>query len=176
MRMNVRSPISAGVMAVKSDESGTMRTGSSWFWGLIFFAALAAVLIPVSLTISAQQESKKQGEAPSAVAPAQSLEEERLSILKADIQKEMAELRKLKEETDATRKAMEKGRQDRLLAVAKMYEVMPAEDAARRIERLDDESALQLLQSLKPKVAGKILAQVEPEKAANLSKKLIRKK
>ena len=144
---------------------------------LVLAAALAcAILLPVSLTIHAQQESQKMPPLASQQAPVKSLEEERLSILKSDIQKELEEFRKLKQELDETKKALQKERQEQLVKVSKMYEAMPPEDAARRIEKLDDDSALKLLLTLKPKTAGKILAQVETEKAAVLSKKLIQNK
>ncbi len=137
---------------------------------------VCAVLLPISLTIHAQQESRKQATQPSGQVPAMSLEEERLSILKSDIQKEIEEFRKLKQELDEAKKALGKERQEQLLKVSKMYEAMQPEDAARRIEMLDDDSALKILSTLKPKTAGKILAQVDTEKAAALSKKLIQKK
>ncbi|HSW63282.1 MAG TPA: hypothetical protein VLH56_08235 [Dissulfurispiraceae bacterium] len=144
---------------------------------LVLSAALiCAVLLPVSLTIHAQQESQKAAILPSQQEPVKSLEEERLAILKSDIQKELEEFRKLKQDLDETKKALQKERQEQLVKVSKMYEAMPPEDAARRIERLDDDSALKLLLTLKPKTAGKILAQVETGKAAVLSKKLIQNK
>ena len=157
---------------IQEQKPAPRRTGR-----LILSAALAcAVLLPISLTIHAQQESQKPAAPAAQQTPAKSLEEERLAILKADIQKEIAEVRKLKQELDEAKKAVEKERQEQLVKVSKMYEAMPPEDAARRIERLDDDSAMKILATLKPKTAGKILAQVETEKAASLSKKLILKK
>ncbi|MFZ6008041.1 MAG: magnesium transporter MgtE N-terminal domain-containing protein, partial [Nitrospirota bacterium] len=60
-----------------------------------------------------------------------------------------------------------------LLKVAKMYEAMPPEEAARKLEKLDEDVAVIILNSLKPKTAGKILAQMENDKAASLSKKIL---
>jgi flagellar motility protein MotE (MotC chaperone) len=151
------------------------RRSSRGRWLLIAVVA-CATLLPLSLTIHAQQDTQKtaQQQEPSQAKP-KTLEEDRLGIVKADIQKEIEEYRKIKLEIDELRKAAEKDRQEQQLKVAKMYEAMQPEDAARRIEKLDDESALQILTTLKPKVAGKILAQIDTAKAAALSKKMLRK-
>lgn len=73
------------------------------------------------------------------------------------------------------RKAVDKDRQEQQLKVAKMYESMQPEDAARRLEKIDEESALVILTTLKPKAAGKILAQMDTEKAAALSRRMLKK-
>lgn len=57
--------------------------------------------------------------------------------------------------------------------IAKMYETMPPEEAAARIERMPSDRALELLRLLKGKTAGAILAQVPPAKAAKLTERLI---
>jgi flagellar motility protein MotE (MotC chaperone) len=115
--------------------------------------------------VSAQQPAAQQ----------RSLEEERLNILRADIKKEIERLEKLKKEIEEAQKALDSKVQESLLKVAKMYEAMPAEEAARKLEKLDEDTALIILTSLKPKTAGKILAQMENERAASLSKKIIMK-
>lgn len=102
-----------------------------------------------------------------------SLEEERMSIIRTDIQKAIDEYKKLKAEADKSIKAADEKQQEKLINVAKMFESMPAEEAARRMEKLDDSSALVILKTLKPKSAGKILAQMDAERAAALSKKMI---
>ncbi|MGH7232911.1 MAG: MotE family protein, partial [Nitrospiraceae bacterium] len=57
--------------------------------------------------------------------------------------------------------------------VAKMYETMPPEEAALRIEKVPSDMALQVLRSLKGKTAGAILSQVKPDKAAKLTEQLM---
>lgn len=59
--------------------------------------------------------------------------------------------------------------------LAKIYESMPAEEAAARIEKMPSNRALELLRLLKGKTAGAILAQVPPTKAAKLTEQLIPK-
>jgi flagellar motility protein MotE (MotC chaperone) len=60
-----------------------------------------------------------------------------------------------------------------LAQLAKMYESMPAEEAAARIERLADRKALEILRIIKTKSAGAILAQVKVDRAAKLTEELL---
>lgn len=136
---------------------------------LFILAALPADLSAQQSKADAAKQDKKQ-ESPKI---GKSLEEERMSIIKADIQKAIDEYKKLKAEADKSIKAADEKNQEKLTNIAKMFESMPAEEAARRMEKLDDSSALVILKALKPKSAGKILAQMETERAAALSKKMI---
>jgi flagellar motility protein MotE (MotC chaperone) len=54
-----------------------------------------------------------------------------------------------------------------------MYESMPAEEAAERIERMTNRKALEILRLLKSKSAGAILAQVKVDRAAKLSEEFL---
>ena len=57
--------------------------------------------------------------------------------------------------------------------LTKMYESMPAEEAAARIERMPDRKALEILRLVKGKTAGLILAQVKVDRAAKLTEQLL---
>ena len=57
--------------------------------------------------------------------------------------------------------------------LAKIYETMPAEEAAARLERMPDRKALEVLRLIKGKSAGAILAEVKPERAARLTEQLL---
>ena len=57
--------------------------------------------------------------------------------------------------------------------LAKIYEAMPAEEAAARLERMPERKALEVLRLLKGKSAGAILAEVKPERAARLTEQLL---
>jgi flagellar motility protein MotE (MotC chaperone) len=63
--------------------------------------------------------------------------------------------------------------QAKLDVVAKMYEGMPAEEAAVRIEKMPASMAVQVLRTVKSKTAGAILAQVRPDKAAKLTEQIV---
>ncbi len=56
-----------------------------------------------------------------------------------------------------------------LETVTKIFEAMPAEEAAVRIEKMPSAMAVKVLRSVKSKIAGAILAQVRPDKAAKLT-------
>lgn len=57
--------------------------------------------------------------------------------------------------------------------LAKIYEAMPAEEAAARLERMPERKALEVLRLLKGKSAGAILAEVKPDRAARLTEQLL---
>lgn len=175
MRMNAQLPNTEEIEDRTMLSSQKPVSRRSRGRGVLIAVIACATLLPLSLTIHAQQETQKSAQQQAAPAKPKTLEEERLGIVKADIQKEIEEYRKIKQEIEELRKAADKERQEQLLKVAKMYESMPPEDAARRMEKLDNESALLILTTLKPKAAGKILAQMEAEKAASLSRKMLQK-
>lgn len=102
-----------------------------------------------------------------------SLEEERLLILKADIKREIERHERLKREVEEAKRSLEVMRQERLDKVARIYAAMPPEEAARKLEMLDENTAVSILVSLSPRIAGRILANVESEIAASLSEKML---
>lgn len=148
---------------------------------------LTLIILFLSIPLSAQQEANRPAQTPQANQPAQpkqqtaqkTLEEERLSIVREDIKKELEQLRKLKKELEDLQKLFEQRVEQKdmefLAQVAKIYESMQPEEAARRLERLDDDTAVAIIIALKPKTAGRILAQIEESRAATLSKKILAK-
>ena len=122
-----------------------------------------------SPSVSAQEQKQQQ--------PQQqvSIEEGRLSIIKSDIQKEVEHNEKLKKEIEEAQKTIDENTRERLLKVSKIYEAMPAEEAAKRLEKLDENTAVDIISMLKPRAAGGILAQMDSDKAASISKKIITK-
>lgn len=57
--------------------------------------------------------------------------------------------------------------------IAKMYESMPSEEAAARLEKMPEHKAIEILRIVKPKTAGAILSQVRVERAAKLTEQLL---
>ncbi|HHW20634.1 MotE family protein [Thermodesulfovibrio thiophilus] len=137
----------------------------------ILFSILILVSSLTAGTLIGQQLSTKE---------TGSIEEDRLKILQQDLSKRTEELKKLKEEIDAKIKQqealksqLEKSKEENYQRLAKIYEQMPPEEAAVRLEKLDDDTATMLILAIKPRVAGRILANVNPEKAAIISKKIV---
>jgi len=133
--------------------------------GYILALMLSTMMYP-SNTASAQ-EMKPEAKSGTSV------EEERLKILRADLQAQIEQLKKLKQEIETIQKATEGKRQEQLIKIVKIYEAMAPEEAAKALEKLDDDTAVQILSSLKTRSAGKIMGQLDPARAATLSKKVL---
>jgi flagellar motility protein MotE (MotC chaperone) len=110
--------------------------------------------------------------------------EGQLAILKSEVEQilskvEAVEKRRLEQEKAVLAQQASQGkrpgdiRAQQLAQLAKMYESMPAEEAAARIERMADRKALEILRLVKTKSAGAILAQVKVERAAKLTEELL---
>ena len=139
---------------------------------LLIAQVMLGIWCAVSLLFFQCNAATAQEKKPDAKAGT-SIEEERLRILKADIQAQIEQLKKLKQEIAEVQKGLEGKRQEQFNKVVKMYESMSAEEAAKAIEKLDDDTAAQILSSMKPRSSGKIMGQLEPAKAATLSKKVL---
>jgi len=103
-------------------------------------------------------------------------EEARLLSLKKDIEQLLArQLQLSKTGPNSKQKPVdaESAAKAPVDQVVKMYETMPPEEAAARLERLPTDMALEVLRSLKGKTAGTILASVKPEKAAKLTERFL---
>ena len=114
--------------------------------------------------------------------------EERLLILKAELEQLLTKYEKLAEAQQAKgaagskREGDQQRRREKDLAdrrnqfqaqLAKIYESMPAEEAAARLERMPERKAIEVLRILKGKSAGAILAAVRPDRAARLTEQLL---
>jgi len=110
--------------------------------------------------------------------------EGQLAILKAEVEQilskvEAVEKRRLGREKGVLGQQASRSKQaadtraQQLAQLAKMYESMPAEEAAARIERMPERKALEILRLLKSKSAGAILAQVKVDRAAKLTSELL---
>jgi flagellar motility protein MotE (MotC chaperone) len=105
------------------------------------------------------------------------VEETRLSVLKKDLEDMLARQQQLAKNAQAAAPKNGKPKGDAAATavdqVVKMYETMPPEEAAARLEKLPTAMALQVLRSLKGKTAGTILASVKPDKAAKLTEQFL---
>jgi flagellar motility protein MotE (MotC chaperone) len=118
--------------------------------------------------------------------------EKRFTILRAEIEQilskvEAAEQKRLRLKEQKEKEASAKGagqsqtqkkqateqRSEKYAQLTKMYESMPAEEAAARIEQMPDRKALEILRLVKGKTAGSILAQVKVDRAAKLTEQLL---
>lgn len=106
--------------------------------------------------------------------------EERLKILEQDIRAMVDKYVKLRDEVELKAKQNAKqnapqtqgGHDDRFGQLAKVYEQMAPDDAAARIDKMDETVALKILAAAKPKATAKILTGLPAAKAARLSERL----
>jgi flagellar motility protein MotE (MotC chaperone) len=106
--------------------------------------------------------------------------EERLKILERDIRAMVDKYVKLRDEVELKTKQNAKqhtpqnqgGHDDRFGQLAKVYEQMAPDDAAARIDKMDETVALKILAAAKPKATAKILTGLPAAKAARLSEQL----
>jgi flagellar motility protein MotE (MotC chaperone) len=139
-----------------------------------------ALIVPEEMVALFQQRKQDLERREQAVRTS----EGQLAILKAEVEQilskvEAVEKRRLEQEKAALVQQASQGkrpvdiRAQQLAQLAKMYESMPAEEAAARIERMADRKALEILRLVKTKSAGAILAQVKVERAAKLTEELL---
>lgn len=98
--------------------------------------------------------------------------EERLNIIKADIEQRISELKKVQENISQLVKKIDEINDERIKRIVKIYESMNPEEAASRIEKLDEEMAVMILASMSERRAAKVLSFVNVAKSAKLSQSL----
>jgi flagellar motility protein MotE (MotC chaperone) len=139
-----------------------------------------ALTVPEEMVALFQQRKQDLDRREHAVREA----EAKLSILKTEVEQilskvEAVEQRRLGQEKGGVGQQASAGKQasdiraQQLGQLVKMYESMPAEEAAARIERMTNRKALEILRLLKSKSAGAILAQVKVDRAAKLSEEFL---
>ena len=139
-----------------------------------------ALTVPEEMVAMFQQRKQDLERRENAVRAA----EAQLAILKAEVEQilskvEAVEQRRLGQEKAAGGQQASHGKQaadtrtQQLGQLVKMYESMPAEEAAARIERMTNRKALEILRLLKSKSAGAILAQVKVDRAAKLTEEFL---
>ncbi|MFQ5579654.1 MAG: MotE family protein [Nitrospiria bacterium] len=105
--------------------------------------------------------------------------EQRLQIMEKEISNMIKKHTRILEtitQKEAQKKSkLELEQEERYRRISKIYEKMPAEDAATRIDKMKEAFALNLLRVIKPKSVAQILVGLSPAKAAKLSEKLSRK-
>lgn len=103
--------------------------------------------------------------------------EDRLHLLEEEIRAMIKEYTTLKEEVDRKEadrlSARNQEKEKRIARLAKIFQSMAPREAASRIAKLKESTALELLRRIKAKNAAKILSNLSPTKAAQFSEKFI---
>ncbi|MDO8427534.1 MAG: hypothetical protein Q7T24_08470 [Deltaproteobacteria bacterium] len=100
------------------------------------------------------------------------IKEERIAAIRGDVEARIAELKRLHSSIEAFVKKIDEVNDERVKRLVKIYEYMSPEEAAARIEKLDQGTAVMILASVSEKKAAKILGFVDVEKSVKLSKAL----
>lgn len=106
--------------------------------------------------------------------------EARLQLLKGEVEAMLKKYILLKEEIDQNNSEEQmkrrKREEERIIRLAKIYQSMPPKQAADRIGKMKESTALDLLRKIKEKVAAKILSNMNPTKATQFSEEFINAK
>ncbi|OQX20196.1 MAG: hypothetical protein BWK76_02280 [Desulfobulbaceae bacterium A2] len=95
--------------------------------------------------------------------------ENELKRLEAEVDKKLTELTRLRQELEEMLAQRGEDEQKRIKDLARMYEKMAPEKAARLIVSLDEGLAIAILSGMKTKAAAKLLNFMEKDKGAKLS-------
>jgi flagellar motility protein MotE (MotC chaperone) len=101
--------------------------------------------------------------------------EARLDLLSKEIEMKISELSKLREKIEGYLKKLNAIDVKKTEHLIKIYESMPPKEAAARVEQLDNDTAILVLSGMKQRTAGKVMSFIEPGKAAELSKGLVKR-
>ncbi len=99
-------------------------------------------------------------------------EEQRMIALRKELDEKTGSYTKLLAQVEASLKRVEQIKGEMIENVVKAYEGMPPGDAAARLAVLDEPTALQIMTRMKSKKSGAIIAIMEPQKAATLTRKM----
>ncbi|NOZ25427.1 MAG: hypothetical protein GXO94_04980 [Nitrospirae bacterium] len=98
--------------------------------------------------------------------------EKELQDLEEDITARIKEYEAILGRVEDILAKIEKNKEEKIQHVVKTYEKMQPEEAAVRIEKLDQRTAVKVLAFMKPRKAANILSMMSPRKAARLTEKI----
>lgn len=100
------------------------------------------------------------------------VEEARLIDIKKDVEKRIEELDRVLEKIETFVQKIDEVSDERLRRVAKIYSSMNPEEAASRIEKIDEKTAVMILATISERQAAKILSFMDVDKSVKLSEEL----
>lgn len=117
------------------------------------------------ILVSLQQEKEKVEEREKKL----DAREFELKTLAQEVDKKLQEIKVQRKFLEELLTARDEARQKQLRSLSKIYEKMDPVKAAAILNELDDDLAIGVLEGMKSKSAGKLLSQLERDKAARLS-------
>ncbi|NWF51688.1 MAG: hypothetical protein HXY47_01225 [Nitrospirae bacterium] len=95
-------------------------------------------------------------------------EEERLKIIRKDIDDRIEKYSKILTQIENLLKKVEEVQDEKLDRLVKAYESMPPEEAADKLSALSEPMAIKIINKMKPKKAGAVMAYMDSKKVASL--------
>lgn len=99
-------------------------------------------------------------------------EEERLKVLRKDIDERIEKYARLLNQLENILKKLEQVQDEKFEHVVKAYEVMPPEEAAERLSALPELTAVKIIRKMKPKKAGAVMTFMDLKKVASLTESM----
>jgi flagellar motility protein MotE (MotC chaperone) len=101
--------------------------------------------------------------------------ESQLKIMEGDIEKKIGELKRVQQKLDELLKVRDDLEAKNLENLTEAYSKMAPADAAPRLKAMDRPIALKILMGMKVKVASKILSNLDPATAAQITEQLAKR-
>lgn len=95
-------------------------------------------------------------------------EEERLKVIRKDIDERIEKYSKILAQIEDLLKKVEEVQDEKLDRLVKAYESMPPEEAADKLSALSEPMAIKIINKMKPKKAGAVMAYMDSKKVASL--------
>lgn len=89
----------------------------------------------------------------------------------SELLKKQAELEALEQELEVVKGKLET-QMESIKDLAQYYELMEARNAAKILENIEDDFLIQLFQNMKKETVSEILSNLDPQKAASITKKM----
>jgi len=101
--------------------------------------------------------------------------EEQLRVLRDNIQHQVAELKRLQGEIEASIEAKKAQDADNLKKVVVLYNGMDPKKAAEKLQSLDPRVAMQILMAMNQRKASQLLQELPPDSAKRITEEIVRK-
>lgn len=101
--------------------------------------------------------------------------EEQLRVLRDNIQHQVAELKRLQGEIEASMEAKKTLDAENLKKVVVLYNGMDPKKAAQRFQALEPRVAMQILMAMNQRKAAQVLQELPPESAKRITEEIVRK-
>lgn len=101
--------------------------------------------------------------------------EEQLRVLRDNIQHQVAELKRLQGEIEASMEAKKALDAENLKKVVVLYNGMDPKKAAQRFQALEPRMAMQILMAMNQRKAAQVLQELPPDSAKRITEEIVRK-